>query len=77
MTKPIQVDCKLHFIVPVHVYLKVYINYMCGADAFSGVNIMYLGIFRYVSVVPIVLVNISREIITYVYDACTYADAYT
>ena len=47
-------------IVTVHVYIKVCISYMCGAGAFVGINIMYLEIFRYVSVVPIVLVNISR-----------------
>jgi hypothetical protein len=33
---------------------------MFGAGAFLDINIMYLGIFRYVSVVPIVLVNISK-----------------
>ena len=60
MTKPIQVDHKLCFIVPVHVYIQVFISCIGGAGAFSGVNIMYLEIFRYVSVVPIVLVNISR-----------------
>ena len=60
MTKPIQVDYKFCFIVPVHVYIKVFISYMFGAGAFLGINIMYLGIFRYVSVVPIVLVNISK-----------------
>jgi len=47
-------------VIPVHVYIQVFISYICGAGAFSGVNIMYLEIFRYVSVVPIVLVNISK-----------------
>jgi hypothetical protein len=33
---------------------------MFGAGAFLGINVMYLGIFRYVSVVPIVLLTISK-----------------